>query len=198
MQLELNAIVAISDKSKGIGKNNDLPWSLPDDWNYFLRFIKTTKSACKMNALIMGRNTWQSIKDLTPFKSCLIVIISKSLKVSDLENCLVVDSFELALEVLNSPKYIELTEKIIAVGGSNIYETSFKATCLKRLYLTRVFGDFDCDVFIQPEDFLNNFKKLTNNELIKETSVYRCDYNKIRRDSDTGIEYIFEVYEKNI
>jgi dihydrofolate reductase len=36
MSIELNAIAAMCDLNKGIGKNNDLPWSLPDDFKYVI------------------------------------------------------------------------------------------------------------------------------------------------------------------
>ena len=82
MSLELIAIVAMSDIDRGIGRNNDLPWSVPDDWNYFLRFIVRTRKPSKVvNALIMGRKTWESVQpagcDL--FKPCLVVVISSRL-----------------------------------------------------------------------------------------------------------------------
>ena len=123
-------------------------------------------------------------------------IKNRTLKLDGLADCLVVDTFEAALELLNSSKYRENIEKIISIGGSSVYETSMKASCFKTLYLTRVFGHFECDIFLQPQNFLNNFKKLANSELVEQTNQYKCDYNVQKQDSNTGIEYIFEVYEK--
>ena len=79
--LELTAIVAMSDTDRGIGKNNDLPWSIPEDWRYFLRFISTTRNTGKVNALIIGRNTWESVTDgYSLFKPCIVIIVSSRLE----------------------------------------------------------------------------------------------------------------------
>jgi len=80
MVLELTAITAMSDSNRGIGKNNDLPWSIFEDWKYFLRFISTTQNKNKVNALIMGRKSWESATDACSlFKPCVVVILSSRL-----------------------------------------------------------------------------------------------------------------------
>ena len=45
------------DINRGIGKNNNLPWKISDDLK---RFSKLTKGN-NNNAIIMGRNTWDSL-----------------------------------------------------------------------------------------------------------------------------------------
>ena len=55
----INGIVAM-DKNKGIGINNQLPWKLKEDLQRFQKFT-TGKGN---NAIIMGKNTWNSIKTL--------------------------------------------------------------------------------------------------------------------------------------
>ena len=42
------------DESYGIGKNNELPWSIPDDLKYF-------KEITKGATVIMGRKTYDSL-----------------------------------------------------------------------------------------------------------------------------------------
>lgn len=78
MSLDLTAIVAMADQTRAIGRENGLPWSLPDDWDYYLRFIRSTKASDKVNALLMGRKTFESIpKELGPsLKPCLNVVIT--------------------------------------------------------------------------------------------------------------------------
>ncbi len=77
MCLELTAIVAMSDIDRGIGKNNDLPWTISEDWKYFLRYIRKTQNAEKVNALIIGRNTWESVAEgYSFFKPCIVIILS--------------------------------------------------------------------------------------------------------------------------
>ena len=65
------AIVAASSATRGIGLKGDLPWSLPGDMKYFARVTKGNHPSSprgpdietkpKMNAVVMGRKTWNSI-----------------------------------------------------------------------------------------------------------------------------------------
>ncbi len=48
------SLIAALSKNRVIGKNNDLPWRLPDDMRYFM---ETTKGHC----VIMGRKNYESI-----------------------------------------------------------------------------------------------------------------------------------------
>ena len=80
------------------------------------------------------------------------------------------------------------------MGGTSIYKASFESNCFKRLYLTRIFGDFKCDVFLEPANFLDGFTKVESESLLNEMVLYECEYNERKRDSTNGIEYVFEVY----
>ena len=124
--IQLNAIAAMCDYNNGIGKNNDLPWTLPKDFNYFLRFISTFNSKNKMNALIVGRKTWNSIPhNMNEFKMNLIVIVSSKYhqqkdnldyKSYDVDKILIAESFNAAISLINE-KYSHLVDSSIAIGG---------------------------------------------------------------------------------
>ena len=202
-EIKLNAIAAM-DLERGIGKNNSLPWSITEDWNYFVRFIQTTKCKGKINALIMGRMTWESIPEgMFPFKPCINIIVSSKLKKSeinfndadDAEKVFVVDSIETGVSLVQN-NLSHLVESIISVGGTEIYRLCMESPLFDKFYLTRVFGKFDCDVFIKPENFLKKFEKLNDDELKEDAELYKCDYNTVKIDPTNQIEFIFEVYAK--
>ena len=48
------ALICAMAENRTIGRNNRLPWKLPEDLKYFKR---TTMG----NSIIMGRKTWESI-----------------------------------------------------------------------------------------------------------------------------------------
>ena len=48
-------LIAATCEGNGIGKDNDLPWSLKSEMDYFTRMTTTTMDSSKQNALIMGR-----------------------------------------------------------------------------------------------------------------------------------------------
>ena len=60
--VSLNLIVAIDSKN-GIGKDNDIPWHIPNDLKYFKKITTSTSKPFKKNIVIMGRKTWDSIPD---------------------------------------------------------------------------------------------------------------------------------------
>lgn len=66
---------------------------------------------------------------------------------------------------------------------------------LRRLYLTRIFDSFDCDVFLEPENFLDNFRPLNQTELTEAEHLYKVKYNRDFIQASNGVKYRFEAYE---
>jgi dihydrofolate reductase len=53
-------LVVAATPTHGIGKSGGLPWRLPKEMAFFAR-ATTSAPAGAQNAVIMGRNTWESI-----------------------------------------------------------------------------------------------------------------------------------------
>ena len=67
--INFNLIVA-KDIANGIGRNGKLAWNLPKDIAYFKKITSTVNDKSKINAVIMGKNTWNSIPEkFDPVKS---------------------------------------------------------------------------------------------------------------------------------
>ena len=109
----INGIVAM-DKNKGIGKNNNLPWTLNKDLKHFQNITTGNGN----NAIIIGRNTWNSIKFL---KGRDHLILSKTLKLNYSQDGKIIKSFSDITELL---KFLDDTkyDKIWVIGGSQIYK----------------------------------------------------------------------------
>ena len=76
--MKINLIVAACGKSMGIGLNGELPWRLKSEMKYFAETTTKTKDSDKINAVIMGRKTWESIPaKFRPLKNRLNVILSR-------------------------------------------------------------------------------------------------------------------------
>ena len=61
--IKYNLIVAMC-KNKGIGYKGRLPWNfIKEDMQYF---SKMTKGTNESNCIIMGRNTWNSLRSKNP------------------------------------------------------------------------------------------------------------------------------------
>ncbi len=73
--VRLTVIVA-STRTNGIGQNSRLPWRLPKEMAYFKR-VTTNAPEGAMNAVVMGRNTWQSIPPkFRPLDKRLSLVVS--------------------------------------------------------------------------------------------------------------------------
>ena len=53
-------IIVAATKQNGIGQNSTLPWRIPKEMKYFARATSAAPDG-KLNAVVMGRNTWESI-----------------------------------------------------------------------------------------------------------------------------------------
>lgn len=126
----LSAITAIGQNNV-IGKNNALPWYLPAD----MRFFKNTTIG---HAVIMGRKTYDSFKKALPGRTNIVITRQKDLTLPD---AIVVNNLQ---EAIAKAREIEKEETFI-LGGAQIYEQSLPL--LDRIYLTRVYEDFEGDTF---------------------------------------------------
>lgn len=124
----LSLIVAASENNV-IGRENDLPWSLPDDLQYF----KETTKGCP---IIMGRKNFESIGRVLPGRQNIVITRQPEYAV---EGCDVVGSLEEAIEVAGD------AEEVFVIGGGEIYKQALPM--VDRVYLTRVHADIEGDVY---------------------------------------------------
>lgn len=67
-------ITLIAARARGnvIGKDGDMPWHLPEDLKYFMRETMG-------GAMIMGRNTWNSLPN-APLKNRLNIVVTSAMR----------------------------------------------------------------------------------------------------------------------
>ena len=169
------SVIAAADKNLGIGINNELPWRLRDDLKYFST-ITTEAPEGKINAVIMGRKTWESLPGkVRPLKGRLNVVLSRG-EVDVPEGVLVASSIDDALEKLGE---MDEVEEVFIIGGANVYAQAVSHPLCKKIYLTEIDGKFECDAFF-PEFSKDKFKKISESDIQEED----------------GLEYRFIVYER--
>lgn len=126
----ISCIVAM-DKNRVIGKDNDIPWYLPADLQYF-------KKTTLHKTVIMGRNCYVSIGRPLP-KRTNIIITRDPYFISSI--CMVARSIPEALHMAHQQE----EEEVFIIGGGQVYEQT--ADLWDRLYLTEVDLETDGDVF---------------------------------------------------
>jgi dihydrofolate reductase len=162
------SMIAAVSKNRVIGKNNDLPWKLPDDMKFFME--KT-----KGHHAIMGRKNYESIphkfKPL-PNRTNIVVTHQKNYSAA---GCIVVDSLEKALTIARDNKEVEA----FIIGGAEIYKLGLAYA--NRLYLTEINAE------IQGDTYFPQYNKSEWDEISREHHD---------KDERHAYEFDFVIYRK--
>ena len=119
--MRVSLIAAVADNGV-IGRGNDIPWRLPEDWR---RFKRTTMG----HHLVMGRRTWDSIGRALPGRTTIVVSRGRP---SLPDGVLLCDSLAAAIETARQRG----DDEVFIAGGAEIYRRALALA--DRLYLTRV------------------------------------------------------------
>jgi dihydrofolate reductase len=159
------SIIVAAARNGVIGKDNQLPWHLPQDLKYF-RAMTTGKP------VIMGRKTFESIGKPLPNRTNIVITRNTNwvhdgvLVVNDL-----IEAVEKAKKMLMRQDNSELEAMII--GGAEIYKTAL--TIADRVYLTYIDRDVEGDAWfpILPETEWTLSKVQAGDELAAELHEFR-------------------------
>eukprot|EP00536_Pseudo-nitzschia_multiseries_P007910 jgi/Psemu1/196694/e_gw1.191.74.1 len=216
------AIVAASSATRGIGMNGELPWSLPGDMKYFARITRgshpppplsegahehehehehETPPKPKMNAVVMGRKTWNSIPSrFRPLKGRHNVVLTRDPQrflgsQAIPEGVMVANGLPDAWRQLGSMPKDELGE-IFVIGGAELYERSIKEKYVHKILLTSVDTppDMEFDTF-----FPDLFETETETESDTEWKLLKGESDNGDGDAvheDNGMSYKFLAYER--
>jgi dihydrofolate reductase len=128
--LLISHLVAASENNV-IGRNNQLPWHLPNDFRYF-------KNKTWGMPVIMGRNTFNSLDNLLPGRFNIVITSQQDY---NKDGVITAHSIDEAVE-----KAIHTDcKEIFIIGGGKIFEQS--VDIINRIYLTRVHTTLDGDTF---------------------------------------------------
>ncbi len=167
--MKLSLIVATAHDNV-IGRNNELPWHLPQDLKYF-------KAVTLGKPIIMGRKTFESIGKPLPGRTNIVVTRQKNWNFSGV---LVAKSIEDAIDVAQAFRNEQHTsaEEIMVIGGAEIYRSALEIA--DRVYLTKIDAKIDgADAFF-PELAAEQWKLMS----------------ELPGESDASIKHKFLVYER--
>ena len=127
--MKITLVAAIASNNV-IGKENSLPWNIPED-------LKRFKQMTSGHTILMGRKTFDSIGRPLPNRQNIVMTKDKNF---EQEGIKVVNDFDEALELIK-----ESNEDVFVIGGSKIYEL-FEPVA-NSLAITRILKDFEGDAF---------------------------------------------------
>jgi dihydrofolate reductase len=141
------SLIAARSRNGVIGKNNGLPWHLPDDMKYFMQ---TTKE----HYVIMGRKNYESIPEkFRPLPNRTNVVVSRQ-KDFSAPHCILVHSIEQGIDLARKAG----EEEVFIIGGAEIYKMGMPLT--QRAYLTEILADINGDTFF-PEFNIAEWKEVS-------------------------------------
>lgn len=167
------SIIVATSKNGIIGKDNAMPWHLPQDLSYFYKMTVGKN-------IVMGRKTFQSIGNPLPKRNNIILTRDTSYVVS---GCTIIHSIE---EILK----LGCSEEIMVIGGGEIYQMFLPYTDTIYHTLIDIHADGDTE-FIIPQNFKECYREehfdgsIENNQNVKYSfrTLKRTDLN-----SDGGLK----------
>lgn len=162
----INAIVCV-DKNWGIGKKNDLLFSLKEDMKFFREKTKDSIVFC-------GYNTLLSFPGSRPLKGRSTIVLCP--KEVERDDCFCIHDFDESVKLI---KELAKTQDIFVIGGAMVYKSMLPY--YDRVYVTHVeAADPEATAFF-PVLTLENFKAVETVKTFEEDGKF-CTitlYNKI-------------------
>lgn len=159
----ISFIVAM-DRNRVIGRDNQLPWHLPED----LKFFKRTTMG---HTIAMGRKTHESIGRVLPGRENIVITRRPGYQS---EGCTIFTSVEDFAVYSREQK-----NEIFVIGGAEIFKETFPYA--DRLYITYIDEVFEGDTYF-PEFPLKEWELVSCQQGIKdEKNPYDYEFRIYQR-----------------
>lgn len=136
----VGVIVAVASNGV-VGRDNALPWHLPNDLAYFKR---TTLG----KPVVMGRRTFESIGRPLPGRCNIVVSRNPEFSAAGVA---VVSSLEAALARARERALEDGVGEVMVIGGAGLYAEALPLA--DRLYVTEVHAEVEGDTYLPPVDW---------------------------------------------
>jgi dihydrofolate reductase/thymidylate synthase len=148
---QYSVIVAHSIPEFAIGMTGGIPWYIPEDLQHFKEMTTTTPQdqQGKLNIVVMGRKTWESIpQKVRPLSNRYTIIITrneeKSRQMNEYNKEHVIPEYWCSWDNLYS--YLQsivglqsFTNQVFFCGGAEIYDLALRDYPITQAYITEVY-----------------------------------------------------------
>ena len=149
------AIVVAMARNHVIGKDDGLPWQLPDDLKWF-------REVTMGKPIIMGRVTFESIGKALPGRDNIVITRNSDFRE---ENVTVAGDMEDAIAIAEAFAIAREANEIAIIGGAQIYKETLPN--VSRIYLTEIDADIEGDTFF-PEFSMDEWDRSVAQEIISD------------------------------
>jgi dihydrofolate reductase / thymidylate synthase len=145
-------VVGMAGKTRGIGKDGQLPWTIKSDMKHFkdVTLAGATVPSTKCNAVIMGRKTWESIpQKFRPLPGRINVVLTSNPTFKADNNAgddvITATSLTGAMDTLSSRDNVA---KVFVIGGQKLFEEGLESPRCEGLFVTAIENEIaGCDTF---------------------------------------------------
>lgn len=164
------SIIAAVAKNRVIGKDNDLPWDLPNDMQFF-------KDRTKGHHVLTGRKNYDSIPEkYRPLPGRPNIVITTN-TAYEAPGAHVFNNMEEGIAFAKANGEDEL----FIIGGGQIYQQALDNNLVDKLFLTRI--DVEAEGDVRFPEFDRSKWKLIDSEAHA-------------KDARNPFDHIFETYER--
>ena len=149
-------IIGAMSKDRVIGSGNGMPWSVPAEYEQYLRFVRG-------QTVIMGRKSYEIFGPDLP-EGTTAIVISRG---AAIDGVTVVKSLDEALARADS-----IDKVVFVAGGGSIYSQAMPLA--DEMYLSTIKGDFEGDTYF-PEFDTKDW------EIVEEREESEFVFRKYRR-----------------
>lgn len=164
------AVIVAAAENGVIGRNNALPWHLPQDLRYFKRITMG-------KPMVMGRKTFDSIGRPLPGRTSIVISRNPNYCAEGVRRA---GSLDEALVLARKIAEVDGATEAVVIGGAQIYALTLARA--DRLYITRVHADVEGDALLPPIDW---------------TRWREVSREFHRAGNDNPYDYSFLVYERS-
>jgi dihydrofolate reductase len=135
----VSLIVAVAQNGV-IGRDNQLPWHLPEDLKYFKRVTMG-------KPVVMGRKTFESIGKPLPGRTNIVITRNSGYTADGVK---VVHTLKEALALCKTLPTADDSNELMVIGGGEIFSESLLLA--DKLYLTRIHAEVVGDAYFPAFD----------------------------------------------
>ena len=149
------SLLVAHDPDRVIGKDNELPWHIPEDLAYF-------KKMSMGKAMVMGRKTFESIGRPLPGRLNIIVTRNEAYAA---EGVVVVHDVQEAIAIAKA-----FSDEVMIIGGAEIFRMTMEIA--DRLYITYIQKKFEGDTFFPAYETEWKLTSTSEDHITKEGIPY--------------------------
>lgn len=127
------SLIVARTRNGVIGRDNSMPWHLPEDLRYFRRVTMG-------KPVIMGRNTWESLGKPLPGRDNVVITRQADFHA---DGAIVMHSVDAALQAADELAAGRGVDEVMVIGGAQVYASVLPH--VTRAYITEIDAEIDGD-----------------------------------------------------